>query len=55
VRILTNHACATGTQHDQYHVVQSGGREVVAAWPRVLEKHFTEAIGLGEKLLHLTR
>jgi len=28
---------------------------VLAAWPRVLEKHFTEAIGLGEKLLHLTR
>jgi len=35
VRILPNHACATGAQHDQYHVVQSGGREVVAAWPRV--------------------
>jgi D-serine deaminase-like pyridoxal phosphate-dependent protein len=35
VRILPNHACATGAQHDQYHVVRSGGREVVATWPRV--------------------
>jgi D-serine deaminase-like pyridoxal phosphate-dependent protein len=35
VRILPNHACATGAQHDQYHVVRSGGREVVAKWPRV--------------------
>ena len=35
VRILPNHACATGAQHDQYHVVRSGGRQVVATWPRV--------------------
>lgn len=35
VRILPNHACATGAQHDRYHVVRSGGREVVATWPRV--------------------
>jgi D-serine deaminase-like pyridoxal phosphate-dependent protein len=35
VRILPNHACATGAQHDQYHVVHSGGREIVATWPRV--------------------
>lgn len=35
VRILPNHACATGSQHDQYHVVRSGSRERVAAWPRV--------------------
>lgn len=35
VRILPNHACATGAQHDQYHVVRSGGREIVATWPRV--------------------
>jgi len=35
VRILPNHACATGAQHDQYHVVRSGGRDVVATWPRM--------------------
>jgi len=35
VRILPNHACATGSQHDQYHVVRSGSRELVATWPRV--------------------
>jgi D-serine deaminase-like pyridoxal phosphate-dependent protein len=35
VRILPNHACATGAQHDQYHVVRSNSREVVATWPRV--------------------
>ena len=27
----------------------------LAAWPRVLEKHFTEAIALGEKLLQLAK
>jgi D-serine deaminase-like pyridoxal phosphate-dependent protein len=35
VRILPNHACATGSQHDDYHVVRSGSRELVATWPRV--------------------
>jgi D-serine deaminase-like pyridoxal phosphate-dependent protein len=35
VRILPNHACATASQHDHYHVVRAGGREVVATWPRV--------------------
>lgn len=35
VRILPNHACATGSQHDQYNVVRPGSRELVAAWPRV--------------------
>jgi D-serine deaminase-like pyridoxal phosphate-dependent protein len=35
VRILPNHACATGAQHDQYHVVRSGSRERVATWPRM--------------------
>ena len=35
VRILPNHACATGSQHDRYHVVRSGSRELVATWPRV--------------------
>ena len=34
VRILPNHACATGAQHDRYNVVR-GGAEVVANWPRV--------------------
>ncbi|HEX4943751.1 MAG TPA: DSD1 family PLP-dependent enzyme [Usitatibacteraceae bacterium] len=33
LRILPNHACATGAQHDAYHVVR-GGTEVVARWPR---------------------
>jgi D-serine deaminase-like pyridoxal phosphate-dependent protein len=33
VRILPNHACATGAQHVGYHVVD-GGREVEAFWPR---------------------
>lgn len=33
LRILPNHACATGAQHTQYHVVD-GGRELVAAWSR---------------------
>ena len=35
VRILPNHACATGAQHDFYHVVESGGRAVTATWPRM--------------------
>lgn len=34
VRILPNHACATGAQHDQYHVIRSSG-DVVAKWPRI--------------------
>lgn len=33
VRILPNHACATATMHDRYHVVD-GTREVLAVWPR---------------------
>lgn len=33
LRILPNHACATGSQHERYHVVD-GGRDVVAVWPR---------------------
>jgi len=35
VRILPNHACATGAQHDQYHVVRGGGRQILATWPRM--------------------
>jgi D-serine deaminase-like pyridoxal phosphate-dependent protein len=33
VRILPNHACATGAQHGAYHVVE-GGAAVTAEWPR---------------------
>ena len=33
LRILPNHACATGAQHDRYHVVD-GGREVAEIWTR---------------------
>jgi len=35
VRILPNHACATGAQHDSYSVVRSSSREIVATWPRM--------------------
>jgi D-serine deaminase-like pyridoxal phosphate-dependent protein len=34
VRILTNHACATGAQHERYHVLDAGGA-VSAVWPRI--------------------
>ena len=34
LRILPNHACATGAQHDRYHVVD-GGREITATWGRL--------------------
>jgi D-serine deaminase-like pyridoxal phosphate-dependent protein len=34
VRILPNHACATGAQHDRYYVVDQG-RTVSAIWPRI--------------------
>jgi D-serine deaminase-like pyridoxal phosphate-dependent protein len=33
VRILPNHACATGAQHDHYNVVNKQ-QQVVANWPR---------------------
>lgn len=33
VRILPNHACATGAQHDQY-LVLDGASTVTAVWPR---------------------
>jgi len=35
VRILPNHACATGAQHESYQVVENGNRSVVATWPRM--------------------
>jgi D-serine deaminase-like pyridoxal phosphate-dependent protein len=35
LRILPNHACATGAQHDRYNVIaQSGSEDVQAVWPR---------------------
>jgi D-serine deaminase-like pyridoxal phosphate-dependent protein len=34
VRILPNHACATGAQHDRYHVIDRG-QTVSAIWPRI--------------------
>jgi D-serine deaminase-like pyridoxal phosphate-dependent protein len=34
VRILPNHACATGAQHDRYYVIDKG-RTVSAIWPRI--------------------
>lgn len=34
VRILPNHACATGAQHRAYHVVRGAGDSVEAVWPR---------------------
>jgi D-serine deaminase-like pyridoxal phosphate-dependent protein len=34
VRILPNHACATGAQHDRYHVLDGAGC-VAATWPRI--------------------
>jgi D-serine deaminase-like pyridoxal phosphate-dependent protein len=34
VRLLPNHACATGAQHDAYHVVRPESRDVLARWRR---------------------
>jgi D-serine deaminase-like pyridoxal phosphate-dependent protein len=34
LRILPNHACATGSQHDGYHVMQAGQPNSLAYWPR---------------------
>jgi D-serine deaminase-like pyridoxal phosphate-dependent protein len=34
VRVLPNHACATGAQHRSYHVVRGAGVAVEAEWPR---------------------
>jgi D-serine deaminase-like pyridoxal phosphate-dependent protein len=34
VRILPNHACATGAQHSSYHVLQGGSDRIEAVWPR---------------------
>lgn len=34
VRVLPNHACATGAQHRAYHVVRGSSDVVEAEWPR---------------------
>ncbi|MBL8384150.1 MAG: DSD1 family PLP-dependent enzyme [Burkholderiales bacterium] len=34
LRILPNHACATGAQHDRYHAVRGASPEIEAVWPR---------------------
>lgn len=34
IRILTNHACATGAQYDRYHVLDGEGG-ISAVWPRI--------------------
>ena len=34
VRILPNHACATGAQHQAYHVVRGESANVESEWPR---------------------
>jgi D-serine deaminase-like pyridoxal phosphate-dependent protein len=34
VRVLPNHACATGAQHSGYHVVRGSSGRVEAEWPR---------------------
>jgi D-serine deaminase-like pyridoxal phosphate-dependent protein len=34
VRILPNHACSTGAQHQRYHVVRGDSETVEATWPR---------------------
>ena len=35
VRVFPNHACATGAQHDAYHVIESSDGRVHAVWPRI--------------------
>jgi len=35
VRILPNHACATASQHELYHVVSAGSDSIEAQWPRM--------------------
>ncbi len=35
LRILPNHACATGAQHDGYHVLRGTDATVHARWPRL--------------------
>jgi D-serine deaminase-like pyridoxal phosphate-dependent protein len=34
LRILPNHACATGAQHDRYNAVDAAGA-IIGVWPRI--------------------
>jgi len=34
LRVLPNHACATGAQHDRYLGVHGASPEITAMWPR---------------------
>jgi D-serine deaminase-like pyridoxal phosphate-dependent protein len=34
VRVLPNHACATGAQHERYHVINDDTHAIKADWPR---------------------
>ncbi|HNP37777.1 MAG TPA: hypothetical protein PKK10_18190, partial [Woeseiaceae bacterium] len=34
LRVLPNHACATGAQHATYHVVEGESPEITATWNR---------------------
>jgi D-serine deaminase-like pyridoxal phosphate-dependent protein len=35
LRILPNHACATGAQHQAYQIVRGGSDAISATWPRI--------------------
>jgi D-serine deaminase-like pyridoxal phosphate-dependent protein len=35
LRILPNHACATGAQHQAYQVVRGDADAISATWPRI--------------------
>jgi D-serine deaminase-like pyridoxal phosphate-dependent protein len=35
LRILPNHACATGAQHSHYHIVSDSSPEILARWDRI--------------------
>jgi D-serine deaminase-like pyridoxal phosphate-dependent protein len=35
LRILPNHACATGAQHGAFNVIETGDGAIQAAWPRM--------------------
>jgi D-serine deaminase-like pyridoxal phosphate-dependent protein len=35
LRILPNHACATGAQHQSYHLVRGDADAISATWPRI--------------------
>ncbi|KAG5729424.1 hypothetical protein E4T56_gene6076, partial [Termitomyces sp. T112] len=37
VRILPNHACATGAQHGAYQVIEGNSHAIAAVWPRYCE------------------